>query len=117
MKHTLKIPNWRPTPLNQLLGHWARAHKRKRYDRDVVYCHAMNQHIPTAVGKRRVSLLVTLGPRVRACDPDSYWKTILDGLVCAGLLVDDRRQMCELGGIEFDRGEENGVVVVLEDVE
>jgi hypothetical protein len=44
-----------------------------------------------------------LGPRQRGADPDAYWKSLLDALVHAGLLVDDSPKWCELGPVRFER--------------
>jgi hypothetical protein len=61
--------------------------------------------------------VLTLAPRQRACDPDAFWKSTLDALVHAGLLVDDNRQGCELGEVRFDRGTARRTVIVLADLE
>ena len=63
-----------------------------------------------------MSLEITLAPRQRAGDPDAYWKSLLDALVRARLLVDDRRQYVELGAVTFARGKAKRTVVTLEDL-
>jgi hypothetical protein len=96
VEHRLVIDGWHPARLNQLVGcHWGTRSKRKRVDREVIALEALAQKIPKAMGKRRVSLVLTLAPRQRAGDLDAYWKSLLDALVVAGLLVDDSRHNAE----------------------
>lgn len=117
MRYTLKIGNWHPARLNQWDGcHWSKRAKLKRVDRDIVALNAHAFGIPKATGKRRVSLTLTLAPRQRAGDPDAYWKSLLDALVHAGLLVDDNRQHVEIGGVAFQRGPLRITEITLEDV-
>jgi hypothetical protein len=59
---------------------------------------------------------LTLGPRQRGGDPDAYFKSVLDALVRAGLLIDDNRQGAELGDVTFARGLARRTEIVLEDV-
>jgi hypothetical protein len=116
-KFQLVIPDWRPALLNTLLGchRWKRG-RLKKCDRQLIGFYARLAGVPKAEGKHRVSLLLTLGPRQRAGDPDAYWKSVLDGLVHAGLLADDNRQGVELGRVAFDRGARMETTIVLEDV-
>lgn len=114
--HRLTVVGWHPARLNQLLaGHWSRGHRFKKADRQIVALAARCQKIPPALGKRRVSLVIVLGPRQRAGDPDAYWKSLLDALTHSGLLVDDNRQGVELGPVEFRRGRERATEILLED--
>jgi hypothetical protein len=113
----LLIPHWHPIRLNQIVGgHWARGHRLKRVDRELVAAYAAGGASP-AIGPRRVRLTIVLGPRQRAADPDAYWKSLLDALVHAGLLLDDNRQNCELEPVRFERGERMGTVIELFDLE
>jgi hypothetical protein len=115
--HSLVIPNWHPRRLNELVGcSWQKRHRLKREDRELVAGYARLAGNPLAVVKRRVSLKLTLAPGQRAGDVDSYWKSLLDSLVCAGLLVDDDRQHVELGAVDFDHGAERETMIVLEDL-
>jgi hypothetical protein len=116
--YEIVIPRWHPTALNRLLGcHWGTRSRLKRADTDLIAICARQAGVPRATGRRRVSLQITLAPRQRAADPDSFWKALLDGLVRAGLLVDDDRFGVELGDVTFGRGPEPGTVIVLEDRE
>jgi hypothetical protein len=115
--HRLVIDGWHPCPLNRLLGcHWRTRARRKRGDCQLIVAYARLQAIPPATGKRRVSLHLTLVRRQRAGDPDCYWKSLLDALVHAGLLLDDNRQGVELGSVTFDRGPARQTTVILEDL-
>lgn len=118
---TLTIDNWQPARLNQLLsGHWSKRARLKRQDRDTVFLAAskgiLEDGLRFALGKRRVSLEITLAPRQRAGDPDAYWKSLLDALVHAGLLLDDNRQGVELGPVTFIRGPRRATTITLEDL-
>lgn len=104
--------------LNELLGHWAKAARLKKRDRQWIALESRNQEIPLATGKRRVSLVVVLGPRQRRpMDPDALWKSLLDSCVHAGLLLDDGPRWCILGTVDYERGPHSEMRVVLEDVE
>lgn len=72
---------------------------------------------PIAEGPRRVSLEVVLGPSQRGCDPDAYWMSLLDSLVCAGALVDDGPHWCETGAVTFTRGNRPAMIVTLEEID
>lgn len=109
------IPNWHPAPLNKLLGgHWSKGAKFKSTDRAIVAAYA--KPFAKAQGKRRVTLRIVLGKGERACDPDAFWKSLLDALVQCGMLVDDNRQNVELMPVRFDRGARRSEIM-LEDLE
>lgn len=115
--HKIEIPKWHPWPVNKLLHcHWAKAARRKREDAEIVWGYSW--HLKTATCKRRVHLTIRLRPRRRACDPDAYWKSLLDALVRVGMLVDDSRRWCETPPPKFERGTESdwGTVIELEDI-
>ena len=65
-----------------------------------------------------MSLFVTLGKGQRVCDADAFWKSALDALVHAGLLIDDNPRYCQLGEVVQKRGGEGerATVIVLTDV-
>ena len=121
---------WLPghtTPLNELMGHPMKRAKLKRRDREFVATWARASRIPTAKmaihahaltpdQKRRVSLLVILAPGQRGPDKDCWHKSLCDALVHAGLIVDDSPRWCELGPVEYARGEQAAMIVRLEDV-
>lgn len=73
-------------------------------------------HVPKAAGKRRVKLTIVLGPRQRGGDPDAYWKSTLDALARAGLILDDNRQGVELASVAYERGTRKATVIGLTDV-
>jgi hypothetical protein len=107
--YTLTIDNWHPARLNAWDGrHWAVRARLKRADREIIGLYARLAGIPPATGKRRVSLRLTLGPRQREPDPDAFFKSVLDALVHAGLLVDDDRHGVELGDVAFQRDRRAG---------
>ena len=116
MTHTLTLDRWLPARLNALLRmHWA-ARKRHQCASDtLVACTALAQRVPRATSRRRVSVLFRQ-PRGPLADPDARLKQLLDALVHAGLLRDDRPEWCELGSITSERGPMT-TVVTLEDVE
>ena len=112
----IRIPHWHPTPLNRLLKtHWAVANRYKSMDRDIIQSYANVYGMKPATGHRTVRLTIHMRPKQRAADPDAYWKSLLDALVHAKLLVDDSRTHCTLGGVEFLRGAEVATTIELED--
>ena len=112
----IEIPNWRPMPLNKLMNcHWRKRQRLKKDDRDMVmsYCHRK----PKATCKRRVTLTIHLGKGQRKCDPDAYWKTTLDALVHAEMLVNDTSRWVELIPVVQTRGDWVGTTIELEDLD
>lgn len=114
--YVISIPQWHPVRLNKLLTHWARAHKHKKADREMVWAYA--QKVPKAQCKRRVHLHLILKGRQKPGDPDSRWKSVLDALVHAGALKDDSHQWCELGQVTFGKPKMEwwGTIIRLEDI-
>jgi hypothetical protein len=90
--------------------------KSGKDDRLFVSYWARQQNVPPAHGPRRVALEVTVAPRQRRPDEDALWKSALDALAHAGLLVNDSPRWCRLGGITWSRGPRRQTVVVLEDL-
>ncbi len=120
--HILIITRWRPTLLNEMKGHWARGHRLKSADAEIVAAHAKEQAIPIATSKRRVSLRFYLGKGQRKWDPDAPWKSCLDALKRCQLLVNDSPAWSEMGPVEFIRlkkkdTSEPRTEIVLEDLE
>jgi hypothetical protein len=112
----LLLPGFVPTSLNRLTRGRRRDRIRlARGDRDIIRWHARLSGVPPATGPRRVSLVITLPPGERRCDPDAYWKSLLDGLRACGLLVNDSARWVVLGGIDWERGPRR-TAVVLEDL-
>jgi hypothetical protein len=117
VKHTLVLDGYHPTPLNRLIGcHWGTVARLKKVDRQRIAIEALAQRVPQATGKRKVGLHLVLGPRQRACDTDAYWKSTLDALVSAGLLVDDSDRWCSLSPLTFERGSDRRTIIALEDL-
>ena len=113
----VEIDGFQPATLNSLLHcHWAVKAKRKARDRRVIACAVSLAGVPRGARKRRVGLVVTLGPRQRGPDVDAYWKSALDALVAAGALVDDSPAWCELRPVEYVRGPAKATRITLEDI-
>lgn len=103
--------------LNELLGHWRKSARIKKRDRDTVAIACRSAYLPLALGKRRVSLEVVLGPRQRGADPDAWQKSLADAMVACGALVDDNRQGVEWAPVTYSRGPQRGMILTLEDVD
>ena len=98
--YTLWIPDWRPCTLNQMLGGSLRNRIRlKKSDMEIIAGYFMKSGIPKAIGKRRIDVSMALSARQRVSDPDARWKSLLDGLVKCGGLVDDSAMLVELGTV------------------
>jgi hypothetical protein len=101
---TLRIDGWRPALLNELLKlHPMRAHRRKKADADVLAAAGLLYDVPKATAPRRVGLTIC-GRYSTFPDPDSPWKSLLDGLKRAGLIVDDGASWCRCDQPIFLRG-------------
>lgn len=119
MAYCLDIPHWHPARLNQLChGHWSKGHRLKKNDRHFVMVYAHQQKIPLAVTKRSVLLTLVLRPGQRRADPDAFFKSSLDALVHAGILVNDSPDWVELLPVRYERGTVRrwGTRITLEDL-
>ena len=96
--------------------HWAERNRRKKADYTVIALEARQQGITKATGPRRVSLVILHAKGRRTVDPDAIWKTLLDGLVKCGLLVDDAPAFLTLGSVSYEIGKQKGLRVILEDL-
>ncbi len=113
----LLIPNWIPTPVNQLMScHWATAGRRKAADKNLICAYCLTNRLPLAQGPRRVDLFLTLKGPGRPHDPDAFWKSLLDGLVHARMLIDDDRRYSKQGDVEIEYGAKRQTVIVLTDL-
>lgn len=116
------IRGWHPTPLNKLIGcHRMAADRRKKADAKMIAGYAalgrLRGELTPAKGKRRVRLEIVLGKGQRMCDPDAYSKSLLDALVHAELLKDDRDRYCRMEPVTFARAKEWGTLIQLEEME
>lgn len=113
VRHTLWIPRWHPTPLNRLLGNYHKAGQLKRADRDMVAAYARLARIPKAPGKRRVQLEIVLGRGQRKHDPDAFWKSLLDAMVHAKVLINDTDRWVVCDPVIYSRDWEWGSRITL----
>lgn len=112
------VPNWIPTSLNKSIRrHWSEASRQKKAEAALIGAAAKAQDVPPAGGKRRVDLHVILPPGRKKLDDDNAWKSVLDGLVKAKLLIDDRREWKENGDITYSRALDgvHGTMILLYD--
>ena len=117
MTYTLNL-SYLPCSLNRLMRmSWVVRRKILFNEASEVRIAAFQQDIPRATGKRRVSVVLVLGPHNRQRDGDNCLKSLLDALVKAGLLVDDSPQWCDWMPPVFERGPKAATRVMLEDVE
>ncbi len=106
----------RPASLNEIMaGHWSKGAALKKRDRRVIGIAAVMAGVPKATGKRRVSLAIVLPKGQRRWDADGLFKSLLDALTHAEMLVDDNPKWCELGTVSYSRGERLSTIIVLED--
>lgn len=116
-EYVIEMPDWHPSPLNKLLGHWRLPAKRKKQDREMVWAYVKQAKIPLdSQTKRSIELTIVLGPKQRACDPDAYFKSLCDALVHAMAIWDDSREYCELQPVKFERGARKATRIVLRDI-
>lgn len=112
----LRIDRWQPAPTNKLMRHWRSRSRLQTVDRNMVAHYCQDNRIPIATGPREVGMTITLGPGQRGCDVDAYWKSTLDALKRAKMLIDDNRQYCRIMPVSFDRGLERSTLITLTDL-
>lgn len=116
--YTFTVPDWLPISVNYLMrarGYALR--RRKQQDAQLIATYAFLAQIPKATGRRRVSARYVCSRKSRP-DADNLLKSLLDGLVAAGMLRDDRHEFVELGQYEFadSEGQERSTVITLEEL-
>lgn len=118
MSYTVRIDGFHPARLNELLTmHWAKAQRRKQADYQVLLVAMQNGKVPNATGPRSLHLTWVMGPRNKVKpDPDGLAKSLLDGLVRTGRLVDDNPAMLTFLPVTYQRAKEKGIVLTLTDL-
>lgn len=122
MIYTLEIPGWHPATYNQLHSgrSWGKKHRLKSEDRETIGRAVLAYGVPPATGKRRVRLLLVLAKGQRACDPDAFFKSLLDGLKECGALRSDGPHWVELTTPRYlrvmDESEDKAAFITLEDL-
>lgn len=102
--HVLIIPGWRPYLANELFdAHFYDRAKMKREDANTIKAYCLKQGIPIARMKRHVTIEIS-GRFRRFPDSDSPWKSALDALVQAKMLVDDGDKWASWDKPQFTRG-------------
>ena len=107
----IEIQGWHPTLLNRLAGA-SIGHQTgiKRADAKQLYSHLLGV-VPEAKGRRLVRLTLVYRRQCDWPDRDNVWKSLLDGLVKIGALVDDGPEWVEADRPVFDVG---GKATILE---
>lgn len=117
--HSIFIPNWRPINLNAMFRkHWSQRNKAKKADALMLHGSFAEAKTPKATGKRLVEVHIILTGKQQQADPDAYWKSLLDGLVKCGQLVDDKGTFCETRDPTFEKGAKGqaGTRITLTDI-
>lgn len=119
-EYVIDVPDWHPSTLNKLLGHWRERGRMKKADYQMIWAHTRGKDgqsiVPYKQVKRSVELIITLEPGQRAPDPDSYFKGLLDALVRSYALWNDSPKWCELLPVKFQRGERKATKMILRDL-
>ena len=85
--------------------HWAKKARMIKADAATIVAYAAKAGLPkNCETRQRVGMTIVLKPKQRACDPDSQWKNVLDGLRKFGAIVDDSRTWLELEPVKYERG-------------
>lgn len=121
--YEIVIPDFLPTSLNKLLRmHWSKRLKVQQSEWDLIayYCAGSdnNPGIRRALApdrRRRVHLQFEHTGK-RPPDPDNLLKTVIDGLVKCGRLVDDSQKWLDLETPTVVRGPRRRTVILMEDV-
>jgi Holliday junction resolvase RusA-like endonuclease len=102
--YRLVIEGWRPALTNELMGHPMKARRLKARDAEALAEARQSLGVPDPTGPRLVRLTIR-GPFRRRPDPDAPFKSLLDGLTRAGLILDDSADKCrwEQPVYEFQR--------------
>lgn len=117
-RYVLVIDKWWPATVNKMNRSVRTRIRLKKADRNLVCAYCLKNRIPVATGPRLVHLTVVRGKsqKGRDIDPDAPWKSLLDALVKAKMLIDDSRLYCRPGETFYERGEERGCRIELIDI-
>jgi hypothetical protein len=118
-RYVLVIEKWHPYTSNQLMScHHQQRARLKRIDRHLVMAYCALHRFPVAVGLRRVELTIIRGEgdKGRPVDPDNWWKSLLDALVWAKMLIDDGEAYCEHKFIATEHGPQRATRITLIDL-
>lgn len=112
------VADWHPAPLNSFVGsNHMKAARLKKRDAGIVCGALWAAGVTRAICRRRLELVIHLGPGQRGCDPDAYFKSLNDGLQLCGALVQDSRHGVELPPVEFAKGSGGmGTTIILTDL-
>jgi hypothetical protein len=116
----LVLPGWRPPSTNSVMGRcWQAAHRAKKRMAKLLGDCARLARVPPAAGRRRLSAVVTLGPRQKRMDPDNVCKLLFDSCKRAGIIRDDSERWLEWGGLVYSpvRGARPETLLVIEEVD
>ncbi len=114
--YILEIPGYLPLSLNRLMRSRKLRMSEPKRAADHFTLAALVFRVPKATGKRRVSLVFTVQKGKPKPDPDNLVKVVLDGLVKAGVLVDDSDEWCQLGGIRMEVGKHPKTMAIVEEM-
>lgn len=115
-QQVLTLEGFLPHSVNQLVGgHWGQGAQAKGADMLRIRLECVAQGIERARGRRRLSV-VFVQRMGRLADPDNRLKILLDGLVAAGVLIDDSQEWLQLGTVEVIRGPGKSTRCILEDI-
>lgn len=115
----IMIPKWHPALINHMTeAHHMRIYRRKQADKRQLYITLLAYRIPPASTPRRLTLTLTYRRGQTACDPDAPFKSLLDGLVGIGALVDDSPEWLDLEKLRYgEPGGRRETLIRLEDIE
>lgn len=115
------IPNFRPTSLSTLMHiFWRKAAKIKDQEKARISQALKAAGVTGAIGRRRLHMIIQLGPRQRMFDDDNPWKGLKDALKTCGAIKEDTRF-----GVQHSmepeyhpiRGDVPSTTIILEDIE
>jgi hypothetical protein len=86
----------------------------KAADAEVIAAEAFIAGVPKAVGKRMVSVRVVCSNMSHAPDPDNVNKSLRDGLVKCGRLVDDSAKWAKFSEPTIERGRKSIIITLNE---
>lgn len=118
-KWKIEIPGWHPTTLNKLMNvHWAVRGRMKAQDASIIKRYAEESDVPPADKIRVVTLTYIIKEKSRAKfpDEDNIWKSPLDALKHAKMIVDDSPDWLKKNPVVYLRAKEKGTIIELEDV-
>lgn len=110
--YIIRIPNWHPVKVNELIGeNRFVANRKKIQTTEAIWAYAKKLNIPPAETKRHVHIAIYRN-KGRMPDADAFYKSVHDALVSIKLLVDDSPKWLDHQATDIRTGDKATIITL-----